>query len=376
MGILNRRDVFTSKYVTALILDSSNRAWFVPIKATINDYFICDLDKQLYIFRIEGSRIFTYRHTLSKSFALIVYSTKHYMPLSGEVNELRKILKAHSLPRVGNSLLSMLKVFATREKADMDGNLLEPHSITQFVNELANSPRYKEQAVHNLVAFMQNLAADKIVMPIRSVAEFLDADLMATDPKYLGLIAQTLNTNLEEQRKLANKPVTGKGPMMKIVAIGTILACIGAVGFILLGDGGNVSVLDGLGGGLGGQTQAEKVADLTSQYSPDELIAAIQSGEVREQDVPNDVLQFLRQHAEETARLEAQQAQEQALATESLEDALGAAIEGAPAGTEESEFMDALQSALPGITLPDIELPDPPASLTGNATNSTVVPDG
>lgn len=370
MGILNRRDVFEAKYITALILDASNRAWFVPVKSVINEYFICDLEKQLYVFRIDGTQIFTYRHSMSKSFSLVVYNVKHYLPINPEADRLRQILEEHSLPKVGTNLLATLTHFASREKkrTDQTGRLETPHDITQFIEELASRPDRDEPVIHNLIIFLRNLPTDKIVLPIRSVAEYLDSDLMATDPKFLGLIAQTLNVNLEEQRKLANKPVTGKKPMMKLIAIMGIVGAVIAIAYMMFGDGSN-SAATSLGGGLlGGPSELDRVNDIINNYSPDELIAAIQSGEISEADLPPDIVEFARQHVEETARIEAANAAEAAEAArleaaqqelrDSLEGAVLAGPEGQAGEAPASGFLAELEGL--GLDLPNIEIPEPP----------------
>lgn len=366
MGILNRRDVFTGKYTTALILDSSNRAWFVPIKATISEYFIADLDHQLYIFKIDGAHTYTYRHTASKSFNLMVYSTKHYRPLSAEVVALQNLLSLHSLPKVGNNLMAMLNIFSKEEKVTADGQLIEPHDIPRLVQALSERPDAATSVVRNLVMFMENLAVDQIVKPVRSISEFLDTDLMATDPKFLGLVAQTLNTNLEEQRKLANRPVTGRGPIMKVAAIGVILAAVAAVGYIMLGDGGGGGggLADSLGGALGGETAADRTRELTSRYAPDELIEAIRTGEVPESDITPELRNLLEQHVRDKAAAEA------VASAEAAEQAEIDAALAAFAGTQENVteavedddaagFIDALNEAIPGLEVG--ELPDAPA---------------
>ena len=92
-GLINAKDIFNSKFITAEITDSSDRLWFVHIKYVIGDYFTAVLDNQLYCFRI-ASRLKTYRHKGISSFRVLQYDTTHYMPISGaDYANLGKVLR-------------------------------------------------------------------------------------------------------------------------------------------------------------------------------------------------------------------------------------------------------------------------------------------
>ena len=71
MGVLHGRDLLSSKWITAIISDSSHRVHFVPIKHVIGDYFITDIDGDVYAFKIDGRRILQYRESMVKTFRII-----------------------------------------------------------------------------------------------------------------------------------------------------------------------------------------------------------------------------------------------------------------------------------------------------------------
>ena len=54
MAILHGRDLFSSKYITAEIKDQSKRLWYVPIKSTMDEYFLANLGGQVYCFKIDN----------------------------------------------------------------------------------------------------------------------------------------------------------------------------------------------------------------------------------------------------------------------------------------------------------------------------------
>ena len=109
MGVLNGKHVFTSKFITAVIIDGAMRAYFVPIKHVFGDYFLAKLDNQLYAFEIEGQRVATYRHTLAKSFQFTVFYTSHYRAVSHDSELVKLLLKSHKLPRMNNLFTKLLK---------------------------------------------------------------------------------------------------------------------------------------------------------------------------------------------------------------------------------------------------------------------------
>ena len=131
MGILNGRDQLTSKFITAEITDSSNRVHYVPIKHTIGEYFVVDLDGHFYAFTMKDARILTHRKTATKSFQVIQYDTSHYSSIKPETKELEIALKKNSLPRMDRMLHDVLRVLGRREKDNKDE--FEPHRIDELI---------------------------------------------------------------------------------------------------------------------------------------------------------------------------------------------------------------------------------------------------
>lgn len=116
MAILNGKDLLSSKFITAEISDSSDRLHYVPIKHSIGDYFVADLDGQLFAFTMKNARILTHRRTLTKSFRVVQFDTTHYSSLKPETKELEIALKKNALPTVDRMLYDVLRVLGRREK--------------------------------------------------------------------------------------------------------------------------------------------------------------------------------------------------------------------------------------------------------------------
>ena len=303
MGVLNRRDIFTSKFTTALIFDSSNRAFFVAIKNIVGDYFLAEINKQVYAFKLEGSRVLTYRHTLSKTFNLIIYSTDNYLPISSLTNEIEQMLIKNNLPKINNKLLRIIKFGALKEKKDKEPT---PFNLLKFVETLKKDKRYEENPDNvNLATFIESLDTKQIVTPLKKVSEFLDSELLATDSKFLGSIVTSLEAVDYEHRHLTNTPINAKKPMMKLMAL--MLIGILAVVFVFLGyeqgvfdrflsslpfigDGGTDFGSSALFSGVG----TDPITAIMQKFpDPVDLKLAVERGEVALDSLPKDVQNML-----------------------------------------------------------------------------------
>ena len=126
MGVFHGRDNYSPKWINAEIDDAAGRRWVVPIKYTIGDYFLTDIEDQLYVFEIDHKAIKTYRGTGLRTIRYLNYDTTHFRPITEKVKELELLLKKNNLPRVNNIMSNVFRVLAKREKAEFT-----PHSLTK-----------------------------------------------------------------------------------------------------------------------------------------------------------------------------------------------------------------------------------------------------
>lgn len=286
MGILSHKDIFNSKWITAEITDASNRIWYVPIKNPLGDYFLADIDKQVYCFKIVGSRIKTYRHTLVKSFRILQYDTNHYLPVSAsDTKALENVLKKNSLPRVNLMLFNILKALGKMESEDF-----KPHNLKELVSKISKKEDQYAAQVKSITNYLESLNVDEIVTPVKKVSEFLEDDLMETDAKFLGTIVSTFQRTDVEHRKVTNTPITGKMPWIKFMAVMIIVLGVVAIGWYLYDSGTfesgfSIPGFDPSSIGFGGSGE-DPLKVWTDKYTPEELKAAIDRGEVDYDDLP------------------------------------------------------------------------------------------
>lgn len=234
MGLISGKnagkDIFNAKWITAIICNAADRMYFVPIKHVIGDYFLAEIEKEIFCFRLKGARVKTFRSTAAKTFRAIIYDTEHYLPVSaGDQKQLEDLLRNNALPKVTNRLFGILKFFSKKEKELSPEEEFSPHSLKKLAEELAmQSDEYADE-VQNIRNYLDHLSVDQIVTPVKKVVEYLEGDFLATDPRFFGSV-MSLHLNLElEHKKLTNSPITAKKPLIKIMVLGMLFVMLALV---------------------------------------------------------------------------------------------------------------------------------------------------
>jgi hypothetical protein len=287
LGILSGRDLLSSKYITAEISDSGKRLHYVPIRYTVGDYFLADINGQIYCFKIDGSRQLTYRQTFTRSFRILQYSTDHYKPISaGDNTLLVEVLRENTLPKINYKLFSAMKYLGKREKHQVTQEKFTGHSLQALVQEISTHEEEYQTQAQNMIDYLEHLSVDQIITPVKHISEFLEEELTETDPKFLGDIVSTLQRVDHEHKKVTNTPLTGKLPWFKMLLVISLIVIIGGLGYWLYSSGAlsNFSI----GGLFGGQSSASE--DIMKQYpTPEALKQAIAEGKVQESSLPPDI---------------------------------------------------------------------------------------
>ena len=292
MIVGDSKSIYSSKWITAEISDGSSRLHFVPIKHTIGDYFVAQINKQLYAFRIDGSRIKTYRQTLVKSFRVLQYDTTHYLPISPESEDLKLILEKNALPKMNVLLFNILKILGRREKAKF-----EPHKLEALIKEFSDQEDQYGEQVRNIKNYLDNLKIDEVVTPLRKMTDYIEGDLLATDPQFLGTTISSYQRTDVEHKKVTNYPVGAKAAWIKWIAIIALVGLIAAIVYIAYDQGAFDSFTNMFGSfqiGSGSSpfnlpSNQPTATDWMSQYTPESLKAAIDRGDVNYDSLPPDV---------------------------------------------------------------------------------------
>ncbi len=298
MGVLHGRDLLSSKYNTAIITDASNRVFFVPIKYVIGDYFIAEIEKLTYVFKLDGTRKYEYRAGLVKSFRVVFYDLSHYAAISPSTKEVELALVINHLPKVDSMLFNIFKILGSREK-----NPFKKHKIKDLKEYIkrkqaeSDNPDEFEEEAKSIVAYLDRLNVTQIVTPVKKISEFLEADLLTTQPQFLGSILTASLEAESEHRKVTNTPIGSKSAWLKWVAVMLLISLIGVVMYMAY-DGGAFDGITGavggfgdfdfnIGGGIPGGGTSGSIMD--KYPTPEALKLAIDRGDVVYNTLPDDI---------------------------------------------------------------------------------------
>lgn len=291
MGVLSGKDLFSSKHITAVIINSSMRSFFVPIKFVIGDYFLTVLDKRLYVFRM-NEKIITYRHTAVRSFRWYIYTTDHYLPLApNQLKEMEVIMAKNDLPRMNMMLFNILKYLGRREKAQF-----EAHKIVSLIEELTKHEDQYSEEIRSIMTYLDHLNIEQVVTPVRKLSEFVEDNMITPDPKFFGDVVNFFKNTDIDFKKINNEPVSGKTPWLKWLAIMMGIGLVIAVGYMAVSSG----TFDGM---LPDFSQIKPLSltppgsgdSLMSKYpDPVDLRLACDRGEVNCDTLPQNVKDMLK----------------------------------------------------------------------------------
>lgn len=289
MGVFSHDRIYSSKYLNAEITDSSDRVHVVHVKYILGDYFVTKIDGQTYVFRVKG-KIYTYHAFAMRTVRKIYYNTKHYMPISfDDYEKIKKVIDVNSLPKLNRTLFNVLKYLGKTERADF-----KEHDMESVFNTISEEENQYTEEVKNMKNFLEHLKIDKIVTPVKEITEFIQEDLIATDPQFFGDVLPAYQRLDNEDRLITNKPVRGKKNIIKFIAIGLGLALVVLLLLHLNSTGafnqittpfdsvGNFFKLQNQGGSPSGPSLPSEC-----QGPPEACKAAVDSGRVKLAELPS-----------------------------------------------------------------------------------------
>lgn len=232
MGVLGHNDLFSRKFLTAIVRDSHDRGYFIHIKKTLDDYFITKLNGTFYAFSMEGARIITHRWFGVRSFRWIDYDTTHYKSIQfDKLEELKLFLIKNRLPRMNMLQYYMIKLLGRKErkkeltqlhlaKTAIESQELQgkepqeidvpPHDIEALIQELTDRQTDFPEESANLINYIKSLDIDTIVTPCQKISEYIEDDLVSTKPSFLGELMPRIMRLLGKHGEITNSPYSAK----------------------------------------------------------------------------------------------------------------------------------------------------------------------
>ena len=278
MGVIGGKDNFSSKWITAWITDSQNRIHLVPIKNPVDDYFIARVNKQSYCFFIDYRRIQIYHQTAIKSFRVLQYTTAHNRPVApAECKELEMIIRKNGLPRLNRLLYNILTELGNTERKEF-----KPHKLKDLVSHLGQRSDPHAETVRNIKNYLDDLKIEQIITPVKNVTEFIQDDLIATDPRFMDTVPEACVRADIENRKMTNTPIGSKKAWLKWVALAIVAVLIVSIAVTVYYSG----MLNGIMGMVQFKSPNAEQKVASNCGTPEACKAAIDRGEIKKSDLP------------------------------------------------------------------------------------------
>ena len=282
MSFFKSTDLFSNRFINAEIDDETDRRWVVHIKHVLGGYFLADLEGRLYAFKLGKTK--TLKHTLTKKFEFLNYTTTNYKPIdSAKLKELELLCTQHSLPKIDRNMLDVLTLLAKREKNMKKGEIFKGHDIKKLIDQIMDNEDANPEKARNLKTFLDELDTAQLLTPVRRVSDFLHEELKETDTKYLADVSTQHQRTEIENRIMTNRPIKGGKSMMKVVLVIMVAGLVIGVGVYLLSSGQlshGISIFPSTPAGGGGAVSSGVLhaADIASKYpTPESLVSAINS---------------------------------------------------------------------------------------------------
>jgi hypothetical protein len=200
------------------------------------------------------------------------------------LKELEKILYKNDLPRLNIMLFNILKYLGRREK-----HKFQAHKIADLVAELSNHEDKYSEEIQNLLRYLDHLSIDEIVTPVKKITEFIEDDLMATDPGFLGTVLNFYKRTDIDHKKLNNEPIGTRKNWIKPIAFISLIVIGAVLVYWLWSSGAIENFIGGFTNWTGGAFKTSGGTDWMAQYTPETLRSAVDQGSVKMSDLPPEI---------------------------------------------------------------------------------------
>lgn len=172
----------------------------------------------------------------------------------------------------------------------------EAHLLKNLVDDITDKPEQYQNQMKNLKTYFDNMAVYQILTPVKDVTEFIEDDLIATDPKFLGDVVRSCMLLDKEQKKVLNTKIDAKKNYLVIAALMLIIGAVAFMGVYLISNGGggnpfssifpqfNSGQTTATGSGGGTNLGCNPISDTTifSDYPlPQDLAKAVAKGDIK-----------------------------------------------------------------------------------------------
>ena len=308
------KQLYSTKYVNAEIRETGEKRLHIRhIKYKIGGFWLTKIGQFYYLFRL-NDEVYRTKENGSQNVEVVTYTTDHYLPLNNTLKGLEMCLEENDINKIDPMMANIFKELAKQEKKIGKNGKFTPHDLEKMIKEVSEYEKSglgkiipKNEQIYlikkkSILNYLHSIDKKQIVTPIRDISNFIEGDVRQTDPQFLANIALSLGSIDYENKKVTNQNVAKNRPWLKYAAIGIILIMI--VGLIMyayqnhwfdtittIGQG-----FQGLPNPVGGLRPADNKDDAyyMANYTPEELRAAIDRGEINENNLPPKTKEMLR----------------------------------------------------------------------------------
>ena len=271
MGVIHGRDLLSSKWPTAIVIDSVGAAHFFPIKNPIGDFFFAIVNNELYCFNTR-TQPFSWRQSMARTFSFYVYFTDNYNPVTSELKGLEQVITRNELPRLNMLFYKAMKHLVKKEKRKFEA--LEKKSLIEDLSKHRDANKERFAEYQSVIEYLDELPFDKIVTPVKRVTEWIDQTIMSPDPAIMGAIKTSLELALNQNKEINHVEIKAKKGWMKMILVMCVIGMGIAIAWFVY-DGG---YLENLGGAFGGFSDEQ----IKSKYPTCEALTnAMKTGEIK-----------------------------------------------------------------------------------------------
>ena len=271
MGVIHGRDLLSSKWPTAIVIDSVGAAHFFPIKNPIGDFFFAIVNNELYCFNTR-TQPFSWRQSMAKTFSFYVYFTDNYNPVTSELKGLENIIVKNELPRLNMLFYKAMKHLVKKEKRKFEA--LEKQTLIETLSKHRDANKERFAEYQSVLEYIEELPFDKIVTPIKRVTEWIDQTILSPDPAIMGAIKTSLELALNQNKEINHVEIKAKKGWMKMILVMMVIGMGIAIAWFVY-DGG---YLENLGGSFGSFSDEQ----IKTKYPTCEALSnAVTTGEIK-----------------------------------------------------------------------------------------------
>ena len=271
MGVIHGRDLLSSKWPTAIVIDSVGAAHFFPIKNPIGDFFFAIVNNELYCFNTR-TQPFSWRQTMARTFSFYVYFTDNYNPVTSELKGLEQIIVRNELPRLNMLFYKAMKHLVKKEKRKFEA--LEKKLLIEDLSKHKDANKERFAEYQSVIEYLEELPFDKIVTPVKRVTEWIDQTILAPDPAIMGAIKTSLELALNQNKEINHVEIKAKKGWAKIILMMCVIGMGIAIAWFVY-DGG---YLENLGGSFGAVSDEQ----IKTKYPTCEALTnAVTTGEIK-----------------------------------------------------------------------------------------------